>query len=443
MKRRNFIKKIGLAGAGTFIVPYILPSGRLFAASGTRKANHVVFCMFAGGVRNLESVHKADGNLMRNTLNGNESISTDILPGMTNLPAPTSTPLQNYGTLFKEFRYNNGPTGHFNGHTVAITGAYTTTDLNLKERPANPTVFEYYRKHNSPSTTALNSWWISDTLGPYPALNYSKDLNYGPLYGGNYIQPLSIINYNSNNNSFNGYDLLGTPRMFSAAEANSNVKLKLLLDNNFKTSGISSLDAGPTNNQIDREKLNIFLNTLLNEAKIGVYNNPWGISTPMNSDMYNIFFTEKVIKEFKPELTVVNMQGIDIGHSNFTQYCDNIRKADFALWHLWQTIQSTPGMANDTVLIVAPEIGRNASPNSIIDNFGRYALDHTSDQSSREIFCLIAGPNNIVKQGAVITSETGESIDIVPTICEILGYYQDIPLSYRNRMGSTLNEAFV
>lgn len=443
MKRRSFIKKIGLAGAGTFIAPYILPSGRLFAASGTRKANHVVFCMFAGGVRNLESVHKADGNLMRNTLSGNESISTDILPGMTGLPTPTGNPLQNFGTLFKEFRYKEGPTGHFNGHTVAITGTYTTTDLNLKERPANPTVFEYYRKHNSPSTAALNSWWISDTLGPYPALNYSKDSNYGPLYGGNYIQPLSIINYSSNNNSFNGYDLLGTPRVFSSAEINSNNKLKNLLDNNFKSNSISSFDAGPSNSQADAEKLNTFLNTILNEAKMGAYINPWGISTPMNSDMYNIFFAEKVLKEFKPELTVVNMQGIDIGHSNFTQYCDNIRKADYALWHLWQTIQSTPGMANDTILIVAPEIGRNSSPNSIMDNYGRYALDHTSDQSSRELFCLIAGPAGVVKQNNVISTEAGESIDIVPTICNILGYYQDIPSSYRNQMGTMLNQAFI
>ena len=65
MKRRAFIKGMGLAAAGAFAAPYILPSGRLFAATGARKANHVVFCLFAGGVRNLESVQMQDGNWLR------------------------------------------------------------------------------------------------------------------------------------------------------------------------------------------------------------------------------------------------------------------------------------------------------------------------------------------------------------------------------------------
>ena len=122
MKRKQFIKNAALTAAGSMVVPYILPSGRLFAATGSRRANHVVFCLFAGGVRNLESIHKAEGNLMRNMLNGTEAISADIAPGIVQLPSLTSTPLQNAGTLFKEFRYASGPTGHYNGHTTAITG---------------------------------------------------------------------------------------------------------------------------------------------------------------------------------------------------------------------------------------------------------------------------------------------------------------------------------
>ena len=56
MKRRGFIKKAAAATAGAFAVPYILPSGRLFAASGSQLAEHVVMVMFAGGVRHQESV---------------------------------------------------------------------------------------------------------------------------------------------------------------------------------------------------------------------------------------------------------------------------------------------------------------------------------------------------------------------------------------------------
>ena len=56
MKRRSFIKKSSLASAGAISIPFILPSGRLFAASGMRMADHVVLVAFAGGVRQQESI---------------------------------------------------------------------------------------------------------------------------------------------------------------------------------------------------------------------------------------------------------------------------------------------------------------------------------------------------------------------------------------------------
>ena len=61
MKRRAFIKKAGLTAATALATPYLLPSGRLFRASGSRKADHVVVCLFAGGVRSLESHKFANG----------------------------------------------------------------------------------------------------------------------------------------------------------------------------------------------------------------------------------------------------------------------------------------------------------------------------------------------------------------------------------------------
>ena len=60
MKRRDFLRKSALATAGAFAAPYLLPGGRLFAASGLRRVNHVVFCLYAGGVRNLEHGQKRD-----------------------------------------------------------------------------------------------------------------------------------------------------------------------------------------------------------------------------------------------------------------------------------------------------------------------------------------------------------------------------------------------
>jgi len=432
MQRRGFIKKAAIATAGAFAAPYILPSGRLFAATGSRIANHVVLCLFAGGVRNFETMQKAEGNLMPFSLTGNESINPQIAGGMDPLPTPTGQKLQQQGTLFKEFRFNQGPTGHFSGHSTAITGQYNLADINLKQRPAYPTLFEYYRKHNSPSVTALNAWWVSNALGPYPALNFSNYEGYGADYGANFIQPASII-------SLPGYNSLGNPKNFSTTELDKVKSLRQFMDNNF-SSNYTSGDAGITNTEAESVQIEAFIKQSFDNAVAGQYDNPWGVGF-MSGDMFNVFFAEEIIKQFKPELTVVNMQDVDVCHANFTSYCNNIRKADYALAHLWQTIQSTPGMANDTILIAVPEHGRNENPNTIVDAYGKYALDHTSDEVSRQIFCLVVGPSDKVIQNQVVSTVTGESIDTVPTIAKILGFNNDIPAGMLS--GTSLDQAFV
>ncbi len=430
-KRRDFIKTMGLAAAGAFAAPYILPSGRLFAASGTRKANHVVFCLFAGGIRNIESVKQQESNLMETILKGNFVAQSGI---DATLPSSSlgSKKLQEYGTLLKEFRYADGPTGHFNGHTTAITGKYTSEALNLRKRPDYPTIFEYYRKHTTPSKSALNSWWVCNTLGSNTVLNYSNYEGYGATYGANYIQPTTLI-------TETGYNAIGNPKNFTTDEYASAAKIRDFANKNFNKS-IAQGDAGITNTSDDADQILSFFDTLYTEAINGYYDDPWGMGSLMNNDMYNVFFAEKVLNQFQPELLVVNLTGVDVCHDDFTGYCNNLRLADWSVSHLWNTIQNIPGM-EDTIMIIAPEHGRNLNPNAIVDAYGRKALDHTNDDTSREIFAMVCGPSGVVNQNKEVSSVYGESIDIVPTIANILGFDTDIPSGILD--GKVLDEVFV
>ena len=199
INRRLFVKRSAFATAGAFIAPYILPSGRLFAATGSRLVDHVVFVLFAGGIRNQESVKQMylqgqgignSGNVMENILTGPRPTDNVFYNPWDPILA---TSLAAQGTTYPEMRYSFGPTGHYNGHTVAMTGNYTETGLNLNINPESPTIFEYYRKHSDPNKSALNAWWISEGLGPYPSLNYSRDPDYGAMYGANYIRPATIF----------------------------------------------------------------------------------------------------------------------------------------------------------------------------------------------------------------------------------------------------------
>ena len=433
MKRRKFIRNLGLGTAATIGVPYLLPSGRLFASPGVRKANHVVFCLFAGGVRNLESVHKNDGNLMPYALKGTEGISSDIISGINFVPPNTGITLQEQGTLYKEFRMKYGPTGHYGAHATAMTGVYTGENLNINANPQYPTIFELYRKHNSPSMSAKNAWWVSNSLGAYAHLNYSTYEGYGPDFGANYIQPASII-------SQEGFDNLGNSRIYNNTEEEKIKALRGFCDAHF-SSQYNGAANSITNTEEDKIEIEAFINQCFIEAAAGQFNDPWGIGGGLyNNDMQTVNFAEKIIQEYKPELLVVNMQDVDIAHSNFTLYANNIQKADYALAHLWNTIQNTPGMAEDTILIAMPEHGRNQEGNGLYDGYGREALDHTNDDSSREIFSLILGPSGVVVQDQVFSQEKGESIDIVPTIANVLGFDNDIPGGLLN--GNVLTESF-
>ncbi len=254
MNRRSFLKKSSLATAGTFVAPYVMPSGRLFAPTGNRLANHVVYVLFAGGVRNQESVDKlytstqegesTKGNIMPNMLSGNAPANNLIYTPWEPL---LTTPLDKQGYLFNELRYAQGPTGHYNGHTVAMTGQYTATGLNLNINPEHPTIFEYYRKHASANTK--NAWWISAGLGPYPSLNYSQHLDDGVNYGANFINPTTVFGL--------GRDYLRDAVPFHLTDDVPRIdKVRQFLNSNFEGSVNSP---GIENSRDEREEIKSFM----------------------------------------------------------------------------------------------------------------------------------------------------------------------------------------
>ena len=345
--------------------------------------------------------------------------------------------LQEQGTLFKEIRYAEGPTGHFNGHTAAMTGAYTYTGLNLNVNPAAPTVFEYYRKHTDPSRSALNAWWLSEGLGPYPSLNYSSHSDYGAQYGANYLNPISII-------GDIGQDTLSNLQSPQPKETEKVAKIKAFLDANFKNEAVTA--DGIYNQPEDRERIKNLITEISKHVAAGTLEVPLpaGASlNELNGDLVNLAAAWQVLNEFAPELMVVNTFNSDICHSNFTNYIRNMHKADYGVAWLWDKVQKHPKMANNTVMIVMPEHGRNLAPNNLFDSNGLAAFDHTSDANSRRSYAMVVGPTGKVKQGHVLGSENqpiGQSIDIIPTIGHILGFKERIPGGML--AGSALTQAF-
>ncbi len=431
MNRKEFLLKSGLTTAGAIGLPYILPSGRLFARGGVEKAKHVVFVMFAGGVRQQESVlgryledsqqvTGAAGNIMTNLFNGHaptKKIVYGVDPtsggtaGSVPIPQLLGSTLETQGTVFREV--NAQSSGHYTGHTVQITGNRGTAQ-GLKIRPIYPTIFEYLRRHAGFS--AMDTWMISSSLtNSYNLLNSSEHPDSGLQYGANMLVPGVIFG------SW-GKEIFGNSKTYSQEELTPMYYMKEFLDKSFGLSASQLKTVANTSE--DRTRIKEFIKYIYAKQSSGQI-----AAAPVagGGDGFNMSYAAEVLKYFKPKLLTVNITSVDNCHSNFTGYLRNLHKADHVTAWLWHYIQTQiPEMANDTIFIVAPECGRNLNPNPILDENDWYAFDH-SDANAQRVWTIMAGKN--VPSNHSVGNETnpvGRLTDIVPTIADIFGVKDEV-----------------
>lgn len=428
MKRRDFLRKSSLTAAGAVAAPYILPSGRLFAQSGSRSVQHVVLVMFAGGVRHQESVGKRylddaqmnnpyPGNIMYNMLSG-EAPTMKIVygtgeGGIQPIPAILPQSLQSQGTLFSEVRALSA--GHYGGLNSILQGADVSSQ-GLKQRPVSPTIFEYLRRHGGYSATDM--WFVGNSIdGSLPLLNYSNHPDYGIAYGANFFAP--YITFFSQQ----GRDNLGNMKVYHPEnELAPMYRLKAFLDNNFSQNGALLQALG--NTEEEKQSIKAFMDLMYEKTNAGSVSIP---PVTDNGDTLCVGYAAELLQWFKPAFTCVNLSAVDQCHSNFTGYLASLHRADHAVGFLWNHIQTNiPEMANNTVIIAIPECGRNDDPNAIMDVNEWYSYDH-SDQNALRIWSLMAGPG--IPQNLVVGTEgnpIGTVTDAMLTAADLLGVKQDV-----------------
>ena len=429
MKRRKFITTSSLATAGAFTMPYILPSGLLGATTKPPLSEYVVFVLFAGGVRQQESVlqrylaegqnENVEGNIMYNMLTGappNDKIAyglddtvNNIIGGIPIDPI-LQTPLDQIGTLFPEVRFSKGGAGHFNGLSTGVSGNYYTTQ-GLRMRPQSPTIFEYLRRHAG--FKATDTWYVGVSIGgSRPLLNYSANESYGRRYGGNFIAPTVTFGQPgmANFQDFKNYH--------PDTEWDKILEMREFLNQNFQQQG---LEIAHLYNETEEEILiKDFVRNTFTKVNAGNV-----ILPPVNdnSDLKTIGYAVEVLNWFKPKLTVVDMTNIDVCHGDYTSYLKNLHSADHGIGFLWREIQRIPEMAGKTTLIVMPEHGRDLEHNPIKDDNDWYSYDHSgNNENTRRIFTLMAGPgiDGNLRVGGV-DNPIGDASDIVPTIADLFG----------------------
>ncbi len=431
--RRKFLKKMGLAAAGvtaaSFAVPYILPSGRLFASTGGGGlADHVVFVLFAGGLRQQETVGQGyledsqgvniRGNILYNLLDGappSQKIvygTNGALSGDTPIPAILSQTMQQQGVLFREMVSRQA--GHYAGLNALVTGNYEYTQ-GLRNKSNIPTIFEYVRRHlGIPATKA---WFVGNGIGnSVPLLNYSSHESYGAAYGANFLAPTVTF-------SADGRTHLADAKVYHPEEELGPMyKMKFFLDQAALVEGRDI--PGIKNTDEEKNSLKEFIRLMFQKGDANSIAYP---SVRDNGDLRTIGYACEVMKYFKPTITVINLNNVDGCHRNFTGYLKSLHRADHGVAHLWDYIQTQiPEMAGNTAIVLAPECGRNMNPNPILDENNWFAFDH-SDANTQRVFGMMAGPG--IPQNLQIGSEAnpvGDVTDAVATVGEILGIKNEI-----------------
>jgi hypothetical protein len=429
MRRKEFIRKSSLTVGAGILAPYILPSGRLFAKTGTEKAEHVVMVMFAGGVRQQESilgryledsqgVSGAAGNIMPNLFNGNAPTKKVVygldIPGQTKgsdpIPRLLSDALANKGMIFNEVRAQSA--GHYVGLNTLLTGSLGTAQ-GLKTRPVSPTIFEYLRKHRG--FKATDCWFVGNGIGnSTPLLNSSNNERYGLDYGANmFIPPVTFGSY--------GRNILSNSKAYSNNELKPMYEMKNFLNNSFALE--NSLQTTIKNTDDERTQIKEFMRSVYTKQSLGQIAMPPAASS---GDAFNVAYSAEILKEFKPKMLAVNISEVDGCHSNFTGYLRSLHKADHITAWLYDYIQNNiPEMKDNTVFIVAPECGRNLNPNPILDENDWVAFDH-SDANALRVWSLMVGKNVPKMSVGSEGNPIGRLTDLVPTIADIFGVYDDV-----------------
>jgi hypothetical protein len=140
--------------------------------------------------------------------------------------------------------------------------------------------------------------------------------------------------------------------------------------------------------------------------------------------------TELVQSDNPPQLMLINLLAVDVyGHANnWNKYLEAITQTDLYAAQLWQMIQASPVLRNQTTLLITNDHGRH------LDGVRSGFVNHGCRcEGCRHISLLVLGPDT---PKGIVVMEEAQMTDISKTIAEIMHF--EMPTS----KGEFLRDAF-
>ncbi len=360
--RREFLRAAGLMGTAAPLLGF-----QPLRAVARARGQKVVVVTFGGGARD-EETFAPDGQ--------------ENIPHLMQTLLPQAT--------FYSRVVNHGILGHYVATASLATGAYETFDNFAATSPANPTVFEYYRK--ALRRPATDAWVVAPSNG-FNGIGESDARGYGPGFGAGVILPKHLL--------------------AAAMPHASHSAFQHLLRDNYEDPYYTPDLSG---SEFKLSQLNSILKLSINEFTRHAL-------TLSSADELSVFIARQLMRQLAPSLLWITLHDMDVAHSGaFSLYIDGIQRSDRLCAEIWQMIQSDPEYAGKTNLFILPDFGRDSDFDSGGNGFQHH---RTGDALSRTTWIMALGPG--VRQGAMIDRPV-QSVDLVPTLGALMGF--DAPRSH-------------
>ena len=356
LNRRQFLEACTRAALASTL--FSLSPRRALALPRNRKA---VVVTFGGGARD-EETFAADGR--------------ENIPHLLQELLPQAT-------LFTQV-VNHGILGHYVATASLATGRYETFNNFAAVPPANPTVFEYFRKGlNRPAT---DSWVVAPSNG-FNRIGESSNRAYGPGTGAEVILPKRLLRAVLPSASIDEYEHL--------------------LHDNYETPLYAPELSG---NDLD-------LNQVADTLKLSVSDFGQHARNLISPDELSVYIAKRLMKQFAPSLLWITLHDIDVAHAGaYSLYIEGIRRTDRLCAEIWQSIQTDPEYAGKTTMFILPDFGRDSD-----FEVGGNGFQHhrTGDTASRTTWLMALGPG--IREQALVERAV-DSTDLVPTLGALLGF---------------------
>ena len=287
------------------------------------------------------------------------------------------------GTFYTQV-INHGILGHYVATASLATGAYETLNNFASTAPANPTVFEYFRR--GLGRPAEDAWVVAPSNG-FKRIGGSSSRGYGPQFGAEVLLPKQLL--------------------AAAMSAGSNLDYEHLLRDNYETPLFAPpVDGTSVDLHRTAEILKLSLDDFTTHAK-----------TLTSPDELSVYIARQLMAQVAPSLLWITLHDIDIAHSGaYSLYLDGIRRSDRLCAEIWRAIETNPEYKGRTTMFILPDFGRDSDTNPAGNGFQHH---RTGDALSRTTWMLALGPG--VRQNAVVDRPV-DSLDLVPTLGSLMGF---------------------